>query len=170
MLPGAGLNAKVPSDLGGWEFSALPSTRSRGHFAGAIVACGLKDSVARADSIKDVNLLRHGAVATLFGGIRAPSTLGSFLRALDWGNVRQAGQGPPAAPRDAGGRLLRRQLPILLARGHITVAVLRELPAAVLMWAARARHGDLEVGAGAGSGVNPDRAAGFRDPAADGFL
>jgi hypothetical protein len=25
----------------------------------------------------------------LFGGIRAPSTLGSFLRSFTWGNVRQ---------------------------------------------------------------------------------
>ena len=25
----------------------------------------------------------------LFGGVRAPSTLGSFLRAFSWGNVRQ---------------------------------------------------------------------------------
>src|ERR1017187_8424975 len=33
-----------------------------------------------ADSIDDMDVLRHGAMSTLFGGIRAPSTLGSHLR------------------------------------------------------------------------------------------
>jgi hypothetical protein len=36
-----------------------------------------------------MDLLRHGAMPALFGGIRAPSTLGSFLRAFTWGNVLQ---------------------------------------------------------------------------------
>lgn len=44
---------------------------------------------AGADSIDDMNLLRHGAMARIFGGVRAPSTLGSFLRAFTWGNVSQ---------------------------------------------------------------------------------
>ena len=30
-----------------------------------------------------------GAMTEVFGGIRAPSTLGSFLRSFSWGNVRQ---------------------------------------------------------------------------------
>jgi Transposase DDE domain group 1 len=34
-------------------------------------------------------VLRHGAMPALFGGIRAPSTLGSFLRVFTWGNVLQ---------------------------------------------------------------------------------
>jgi hypothetical protein len=42
-----------------------------------------------ADSIDDLALLRHGAMGALFGGIRAPSTLGSFLRSFTWGNVLQ---------------------------------------------------------------------------------
>ena len=46
--------------------------------------------VAGADSIDDMDLLRHGAMPALFGGIRAPSTLGSFLRSFSWGNARQA--------------------------------------------------------------------------------
>ena len=37
----------------------------------------------------DLDVLRHGGMGELFGGIRAPSTLGSFLRGLHWGNVRQ---------------------------------------------------------------------------------
>ncbi|MEO3858983.1 IS1380 family transposase [Acrocarpospora sp. B8E8] len=42
-----------------------------------------------ADSIDDLDALRHGGMDKLFDGIRAPSTLGSFLRCLRWGNVRQ---------------------------------------------------------------------------------
>ncbi|HSR25378.1 MAG TPA: IS1380 family transposase, partial [Candidatus Eisenbacteria bacterium] len=44
---------------------------------------------AGADSIDDMDVLRHGAMPDLFGGVRAPSTLGSFLRSFTWGNVRQ---------------------------------------------------------------------------------
>jgi Transposase DDE domain group 1 len=44
---------------------------------------------AGADSIDDMDVLRHGAMTEVFGGIRAPSTLGSFLRSFTWGNVRQ---------------------------------------------------------------------------------
>jgi hypothetical protein len=45
--------------------------------------------LAGADSIDDLDVLRHGGMAKLFGGLRAPSTLGSFLRCLSWGNTRQ---------------------------------------------------------------------------------
>lgn len=45
--------------------------------------------VAGADSIQDMDLLRHGAMSKLFTGIRAPSTLGSFLRSFRFGHVRQ---------------------------------------------------------------------------------
>ena len=44
---------------------------------------------AGADSINDMDVLRHGAMGTLSGGIRAPSTLGSHLRSYTWGNVYQ---------------------------------------------------------------------------------
>ena len=44
---------------------------------------------AGAGSIDDMDVLRHGAMSTLFGGIRAPSTLGSHLRSYTWGNVAQ---------------------------------------------------------------------------------
>ena len=39
---------------------------------------------AGADSIDDMDALRHGAMGTLFGGVRAPSTLGSHLRSYTW--------------------------------------------------------------------------------------
>jgi hypothetical protein len=48
--------------------------------------------IAGADSIDDLGLLRHGAMPALFGGIRAPSTLGSFLRSFTWGHVLQLGK------------------------------------------------------------------------------
>jgi hypothetical protein len=48
--------------------------------------------IGGADSIDDMGLLRHGALPVLFGGIRAPSTLGSFLRSFTWGNVLQLGK------------------------------------------------------------------------------
>ncbi len=53
------------------------------------IGCLVAGMVAGADSIDDMNLLRHDAVSDLFAEVRAPSTLGTFLRALDWGNVRQ---------------------------------------------------------------------------------
>jgi Transposase DDE domain group 1 len=51
--------------------------------------CLVAGMAVGADSIDDMGVLRHGAMEDLFGGVRAPSTLGSFLRSLTWGNVRQ---------------------------------------------------------------------------------
>lgn len=45
--------------------------------------------LAGADSIDDLDVLRHGAMGKLFGGVRAPSTLGTFLRSFRFGHVRQ---------------------------------------------------------------------------------
>jgi hypothetical protein len=45
--------------------------------------------VAGADSIDDLDVLRHGGMDILFGGVRAPSTLGTFLRGFTHGHVRQ---------------------------------------------------------------------------------
>jgi hypothetical protein len=53
------------------------------------VGCLVAGMAAGADSIDDLDVLRHGAMSELFTGIRAPSTLGSFLRSFTWGNVRQ---------------------------------------------------------------------------------
>jgi hypothetical protein len=54
------------------------------------LCCLVAGMVAGADSIDDLDVLRHGALPALFGGLRAPSTLGSsFLRAFTWGNVLQ---------------------------------------------------------------------------------
>jgi hypothetical protein len=53
------------------------------------VGCLVAGMTAGADSIDDMGLLRHGAMDALFGGTRAPSTLGSHLRSYAWGNALQ---------------------------------------------------------------------------------
>jgi Transposase DDE domain group 1 len=60
-----------------------------GASAGLKLSCLVAGMAAGADSIEDLDVLRHGAMGELFTGIRAPSTLGSFLRSSPWGNVRQ---------------------------------------------------------------------------------
>ncbi len=53
------------------------------------IGCLAAGMAAGADSIDDMDLLRHGALPAVFDRVRAPSTLGSFLRSFTWGNVRQ---------------------------------------------------------------------------------
>lgn len=48
---------------------------------------------AGADSIAGVIVLRHGGMPQLFTGVRAPSRLGTFLRCLPFGHVRQLDAG-----------------------------------------------------------------------------
>ena len=45
--------------------------------------------VAGADSIDDLDVVRHGGMASMFAAVYAPSTLGSFLREFTHGHVRQ---------------------------------------------------------------------------------
>nr|WP_294696979.1 IS1380 family transposase [uncultured Friedmanniella sp.] len=57
--------------------------------------CGTKaltvigSMLAGGDSIDDVAVMRSGATPSLFDATRAPSTVGSWLRAHKWSNVRQ---------------------------------------------------------------------------------
>jgi hypothetical protein len=44
-----------------------------------------------ADSILDMDALREGAVGKVLPGVKAPSTVGTFLRAFTFGHVRQLG-------------------------------------------------------------------------------
>ena len=53
------------------------------------VATIVAGMAAGADCIDDLDVVRSGGMRRLFGGVYAPSTLGSFLRALSWGHVRQ---------------------------------------------------------------------------------
>ena len=61
----------------------------KGANAGAKVASLIAGMVAGADSIDDMRLLRHGGMTRLFDRVYAPSTLWSFLRAFEFGHVRQ---------------------------------------------------------------------------------
>ena len=70
--------------------------------------------LAGADSIDDLDLLRHGGMNRLFDGVRAPSTLGTFLRSFTHGHVQQLDK--------AGGGLLAGladRVPGLLAGGEV---------------------------------------------------
>jgi hypothetical protein len=53
------------------------------------VATIVAGMVAGADSIDDLDLVRHGGLPALFSGVYAPSTLGSFLREFTHGHVLQ---------------------------------------------------------------------------------
>ncbi len=60
-----------------------------GAFTAAKVLTLVAGIVAGADCIDDMDRLRHGGMGRLFGGVRAPSTLGSFLRGFTHGHVHQ---------------------------------------------------------------------------------
>ncbi len=76
--------------------------RERGVNAGLKVPCLVAGMAAGADSIDDMDVLRHGAMGALFGGVRAPSTLGSHLRSYTWGKRGAAGEGGPGVPGGTG--------------------------------------------------------------------
>lgn len=61
----------------------------KGSNAGAKVMALVAGMLAGADSLDDMNLLRHGGMGLLFERRYAPSTLGSFLREFTFGHVRQ---------------------------------------------------------------------------------
>ncbi|ALJ18415.1 MAG: IS1380 family transposase [Mycolicibacterium fortuitum] len=61
----------------------------RGANAGSKVMALVAGMLAGADSIDDMNLIRHGGMGRLFDRTYAPSTLGSFLREFRFGHVRQ---------------------------------------------------------------------------------
>jgi hypothetical protein len=57
--------------------------------AAAKIVALVAGMVAGADSISDMDLLRHGGMGRLVDEVRAPSTLGTFLRLFSFGHVRQ---------------------------------------------------------------------------------
>ncbi|NUS87439.1 MAG: hypothetical protein HOY75_33215 [Streptomyces sp.] len=71
------------------EVKRTGAKNSAGAAADAKVTSIVAGMVAGADSMNDLDLLRHGAMPTLFGGIRALSTLGTFLRAFTHGHALQ---------------------------------------------------------------------------------
>jgi hypothetical protein len=60
-----------------------------GAFLAAKLMSPVGGMVAGAGSSDDMDRLRHGGLPHLFSGVRAPSTLGSFLRSLSHGHVKQ---------------------------------------------------------------------------------
>jgi hypothetical protein len=67
----------------------LTITAKGGANAAAKILALVGGMVCGADSITDLDLLRHGGMGRLFTGVRAPSTLGTFLRLFTFGHVRQ---------------------------------------------------------------------------------
>ncbi len=69
--------------------SRLSVPTDKGANAGGKVMAVVAGMLAGADSIDDMNVLRHGGMGWLFDRTYAPSTLGSFLREFRFGHVRQ---------------------------------------------------------------------------------
>jgi hypothetical protein len=79
----AGLGARVTAKL------TVPG--AAGCDAAAKVCSIVAGMLTGADSIDDLGVLREGAVHKVLPGVKAPSTLGTFLRAFTFGHVRQLG-------------------------------------------------------------------------------
>src|SRR5664280_2295906 len=62
---------------------------SAGSNAAVKVPALVAGMVAGADSISDMDVLRHGGMGRVFSGLRAATTLGTHLRAYRFGHVRQ---------------------------------------------------------------------------------
>ena len=75
--------------LGGLVAGTLTLRAEGGANAHLKVPALVAGMVAGADCIDDMDLLRHGGMDRLFTGVRAPSTLGTFLRTFTFGHVRQ---------------------------------------------------------------------------------
>ena len=86
LLPAAVLAQRV--DLAGLVDARLHLAR-HGANGGAKALSVIGSMLAGGDCIDDVAVLRSGAAGSLFDGTRAPSTIGSWLRAHKWSNVRQ---------------------------------------------------------------------------------
>ncbi|MDT4928800.1 MAG: hypothetical protein QOF92_1667 [Pseudonocardiales bacterium] len=83
--------------------------------AGAKVSTLVAGMVAGADSIADMDLLRDGGMPRLFTGVRAPSAVGTFVRAFRFGHVRQL---DAVAARVLAGRA--QHCPIITAGAPVT--------------------------------------------------
>lgn len=60
-----------------------------GAHAGVKVSAVVAGMIAGADSISDLDVLRHGGMGRVFDGLRAATTLGTHLRGYTFGHVRQ---------------------------------------------------------------------------------
>lgn len=76
-------------DLYGIVSRRLHVPTDKGANASGKVATIVAGMLTGADSIDDLDVVRHGGMQVLFSGVYAPSTLGEFLRAFSHGHVRQ---------------------------------------------------------------------------------
>ena len=76
-------------DLAGLLTNRLRIAARGGANATAKILALVAGMIAGADCIDDMDLLRHGGMGRLFTDVRAPSTLGTFLRLFTFGHVRQ---------------------------------------------------------------------------------
>jgi hypothetical protein len=81
-------NAGLP-DLADDRLTVTTTGADKGANPAAKLATLVGGMAAGADSIDDMNILRHGGMKHLFDRVYAPSTLGSFLRSFAFGHVRQ---------------------------------------------------------------------------------
>jgi hypothetical protein len=90
LLPVLNLAEKIGiADLVDERVTIGGAANSGGANAGAKVMSVLAGMIAGADSIEDLNRLRLGAMGRIFTGVRAPSTVGTFLRSFTHGHVKQ---------------------------------------------------------------------------------
>jgi hypothetical protein len=82
----------------------------KGANAGAKVCSLVAGMAAGADSIDDMAVLRHGGMAWVLGAAHAPSTLGSFLRAMAFNLTRAAATITGPALAKATTATIRRKL------------------------------------------------------------
>jgi hypothetical protein len=135
MVPAVALAARAESVELADRHLSVPG--GAGVAAGAKVGCVVAGMVAGADSIVDLDVLRHGGMGRLFSGVRAPSTLGTFLRAFRFGHVRQL---DAVAARVVAA--LTRQVPIISTGEPVTYLDMDD--------AIRATFGYAKQGAGYG--------------------
>jgi hypothetical protein len=90
LVPIMGLAQKAGLlDLADDRLTVSTTGADKGANPAAKLATLVGGMAAGADSIDDMNLLRHGGMTHLFDRVYAPSTLGSFLRSFAFGHVRQ---------------------------------------------------------------------------------
>lgn len=135
LVPAAGLAGRAGLEELADRHLSVPG--SAGAAAGAKVGCLVAAMVAGADSIADMGLLRHGGMDRLFGGVRAPSTLGTFLRAFRFGHVRQL---DAVAARFVAG--LARNAPMISAGEPIAYLDIDDTIRSTFGYAKQTSHGE----------------------------
>jgi hypothetical protein len=86
LVPAPGLADRIGLRELADEWLSVPGSRGTAEAKVMSLVAGM---LAGADSIDDMDLLRHGGMDRVFTGVRAPSTLGTFLRGFTFGYVRQ---------------------------------------------------------------------------------